>query len=91
MSDRATIKELPAHLADIEDPEHVRELMADDERVSARPIYEARLDELFEEAGIVVTRWKGLPNYECPRCPYASLKREKTLDHIRDNHPDVRL
>lgn len=91
MSDRPTIKELPRYLASIEDPEHVRALMGEDERTTAKPIYEARLDELFEEAGIIVSRWNGLPNYECPRCPYAHLKREKTLDHIRATHPDVRL
>jgi hypothetical protein len=30
--------------------------------------------------------WKGLPNYECGRCSFASLHRRDTIIHIASNH-----
>lgn len=30
-----------------------------------------------------ITEWKGLDNYECVICPFATLKQEEIKDHMR--------
>jgi len=35
---------------------------------------------------IRVSTWAGRPNYQCVRCPFASLDREAVVLHIIDKH-----
>lgn len=31
--------------------------------------------------------WKGLPNFECTHCSFATLDRGQMVRHVRDRHP----
>lgn len=35
-----------------------------------------------------VGSWKGLPNYQCNQCSFASLKKRTTIIHIAKTHAD---
>lgn len=32
------------------------------------------------------TLWSGLSNFECTRCPYATLEREQIVNHVSTVH-----
>ena len=34
-------------------------------------------------AGFRVTRWNGMRNYECTRCPFATLDEERAREHSK--------
>lgn len=40
-----------------------------------------------EPAGYRVTKWAGLDNYECERCPFATLDGPRIREHVAHAHP----
>ncbi len=36
--------------------------------------------------GIKESKWAGEPNYECPKCPHASLDKAEMERHVREGH-----
>jgi hypothetical protein len=54
----------------------------------------ARVEGIVERAQSVtadeyrVGEWKGLPNFECIHCDFASLRRRRTILHIAEMHAE---
>lgn len=47
-------------------------------------------DEKREAPRYRTGKWHDKDNYECTRCPYATLDRGKILKHVQQDHPPRR-
>ncbi len=43
-------------------------------------------EEAPKKIGSKETKWAGEPNYECPKCPHASLDKAEMERHVREGH-----
>lgn len=49
------------------------------------PVVPVAETEVEEPSGYLIMDWRGHPNYQCTRCPYATLRLASILAHIQ-NH-----
>ena len=67
-----------------------QEAAATDAPASETPVVsEARPVDPYEGKLYSISTWKGLPNYECLFCAYATVNHEAAFEHAADAHaPD---